>query len=48
MNANEYINYMTEANFISANEVSSLWDKTTDTDWTDVAFETISYAKTQP
>ncbi len=40
MNANEYINYMTEANFISANEVSSLWDKTTDTDWTDVAFET--------
>jgi TonB-linked SusC/RagA family outer membrane protein len=39
LNANEYINYMTEANFIAVDEISNLWDGTTDTDWTDVAFE---------
>lgn len=39
MNAQEYINYMTEGNIITENEISSLWDGTTDTRWTDVAFE---------
>ena len=39
MNANEYINYMTEAGFITASEISSVWDGKTDTDWADVAFE---------
>lgn len=39
MNANEYINYMTEGNIITENEISSLWDGKTSTDWTDVAFE---------
>jgi TonB-linked SusC/RagA family outer membrane protein len=39
MNANEYVNYMTEAGFITQNEVNSLWDGKTNTDWTKVAFE---------
>lgn len=39
LNANEYISYMTEANFITQDEISTLWDGTTDTDWADVAFE---------
>ena len=39
MNAKEYINYMTEANFITSDEISALWDGTTDTNWADVAFE---------
>ncbi len=40
LNAEEYVNYMTEANYITHNELSSLWDGVTNTDWTDVAFET--------
>jgi TonB-linked SusC/RagA family outer membrane protein len=39
MNANEYVNYMTEAGFITASEISSVWDGKTDTNWADVAFE---------
>lgn len=39
MNAQEYVNYMTEANFITPAEISALWDGKTDTDWADVAFE---------
>ncbi len=40
LNAKEYVNYMTEANYITQGELSSLWDGVTDTDWTDIAFET--------
>jgi len=40
MNAEEYINYMTEGDLISADEINSLWDGTTDTDWADATFET--------
>lgn len=39
LNAKEYINYMTEGNIITANDVATLWDGKTDTDWTKVAFE---------
>ncbi len=39
MNANEYINYMTEGGFIAQNEINTLWDGKTNTDWTKVAFE---------
>ncbi|WP_318348497.1 TonB-dependent receptor [Aquipluma nitroreducens] len=39
MNAQEYVNYMTEANFITPAEISALWDGKTDTNWADVAFE---------
>ena len=39
MNASEYINYMTEGNIITPNEIDNLWDGKTDTDWTKVAFE---------
>ena len=40
LNAQEYVNYMTEANFITQSEINSVWNGVTDTDWTDVAFET--------
>ncbi len=40
MNAKEYVNYMTEAGFITASEISAVWDGKTDTDWADIAFET--------
>ncbi|RKD88189.1 TonB-linked SusC/RagA family outer membrane protein [Mangrovibacterium diazotrophicum] len=40
MNAEQYVNYMTEGNLITEDEISAVWDGTTDTDWTDVAFET--------
>ena len=40
MNAEQYINYMTEGDLISADEINSLWDGTTDTNWKDAAFET--------
>ncbi len=39
LNAQEYITYMTEANFITSDEISSVWDGVTDTNWADVAFE---------
>jgi TonB-linked SusC/RagA family outer membrane protein len=39
MNAQEYVKYMTEANFISPQEVNNLWDGVTNTNWADVAFE---------
>lgn len=39
MNAQEYVTYMTEANFITPNEVNTLWDGVTHTNWADVAFE---------
>jgi len=39
MNAPEYVNYMTEANFITPAEISALWDGKTDTNWADEAFE---------
>jgi len=39
MNAQEYVNYMTEANFITPAEISAYWDGKTDTNWADVAFE---------
>lgn len=39
MNAEEYINYMTEGNIILPSEIDNLWDGTTNTDWADVAFE---------
>lgn len=40
LNAQEYVNYMTEGNNITADEIDAVWDRTTDTDWADVAFET--------
>ena len=36
MNAQEYVNYMTEANFITPAEISAYWDGKTDTNWADV------------
>lgn len=39
MNAQEYVNYMTEANFITPAEISAYWDGKTNTNWADVAFE---------
>ncbi len=40
MNAEQYINYMTEGNIIPESELDNLYDGVTDTDWVDVAFET--------
>lgn len=39
MNAQQYVGYMTEANFITPNEVNTLWDGVTNTNWADIAFE---------
>ncbi len=39
MNAEQYINYMTEGNIITESEIDNLWDGTTDTNWSDIAFE---------
>jgi len=39
MNASEYINYMTEGGLLTQTDIAAKWDGTTDTDWTDVAFE---------
>ena len=39
MNAEQYVNYMTEANFITPAEISAVWDGKTNTNWADVAFE---------
>ncbi|MCW0483969.1 TonB-dependent receptor [Gaoshiqia sediminis] len=40
MDASQYINYMTEGDLITSDQVNSLWDGKTDTDWADAAFET--------
>ncbi len=39
MNSVEYKQFMTEAGYISQNEFDTYWNGTTDTKWTDVAFE---------
>ncbi len=39
MNAEQYVNYMTEANFITPAEINAVWDGKTNTDWANVAFE---------
>lgn len=39
LNAQEYIQYMTEGNFLNYDNVMAAWDGVTDTDWVDVAFE---------
>ena len=39
MNAEQYIDYMTEANYISRDKINSDWDFKTNTDWSKVAFE---------
>lgn len=39
LNAQEYINYMTEANYIQMSEIDQKWDGQTDTNWADIAFE---------
>ena len=38
LNAQEYINYMTEGNILNYDDIMATWDGT-DTDWLDVAFE---------
>ena len=40
LNAEEYINYMTEANYISQDLIDTYWDGVTDTNWADETFET--------
>lgn len=39
MNAEQYIDYMTEANYISMDKINADWDFKTNTDWSKVAFE---------
>lgn len=39
LNAEEYIDYMTEANYISMDVINANWDFETNTDWSKVAFE---------
>ncbi len=39
LNAEQYIEYMTEANYISMDKINSTWDFKTNTDWSKVAFE---------
>lgn len=45
LNAQEYINYMTEANYIQMTEINQKWDGKTDTNWADIAFENSVMAK---
>jgi len=40
LNAQQYINYMTEGGYLSKATIDSYWDGKTDTDWFDVVFET--------
>lgn len=40
MNAEEYINYMTEGGYLSQAAIDDYWDGVTDTDWLDEVFET--------
>jgi TonB-linked SusC/RagA family outer membrane protein len=39
LNAQEYINWMTEGGYISKEKINKYWDGTTDTNWADVSFE---------
>lgn len=39
MNAEQYIGYMTEANYLSMDKINADWDFKTNTDWSKVAFE---------
>lgn len=39
LNAQEYINYMTEGGFLNYDDIMAVWDGTTDTDWVKAAFE---------
>lgn len=39
MGASDYVKYMTEANFITPQEINALWDGSIDTKWLDVGFE---------
>jgi TonB-linked SusC/RagA family outer membrane protein len=39
MNAEQYIEYMTEANYLSMDAIMQNWDFKTNTNWADVAFE---------
>ena len=39
MNAEQYIGYMTEANYLSMDKVNADWDFKTNTDWSKAAFE---------
>lgn len=39
MNSEQYIDYMTEANYLSMDKINSTWDFKTNTDWAKVAFE---------
>ena len=39
MNSEQYIDYMTEANYISMDKINAEWDFKTNTDWSKVAFE---------
>ncbi len=40
LNSEQYISYMTEANYLSMDKINENWDFETNTDWSDVAFET--------
>lgn len=40
LNSEQYVDYMTEANYISMDKIYRNWDFTTNTDWSKVAFET--------
>ena len=39
LNAEQYINYMTEGNHLTMNQIMQDWDFTTNTDWSKVAFD---------
>ena len=39
LNAEQYIDYMTEANYISMDKINSTWDFRTNTDWAKATFE---------
>ncbi|MBM6993011.1 MAG: TonB-dependent receptor [Prevotella sp.] len=45
LNAEEYIQYMTEGNTFTKDYLLANWDGVTDTQWTDVAFETSKMKK---
>ncbi|KAA6300314.1 MAG: TonB-dependent receptor SusC, partial [Candidatus Ordinivivax streblomastigis] len=39
LNSEQYINYMTEANYLSMDNIMQNWDFKTNTDWSKIAFE---------
>jgi len=39
LNAEQYIDYMTEANYLTTDAINTYWDGKTNTDWSKVAFE---------